>query len=234
MSRPAWIPAEVRGIYFDAVGTILRPHPSAAEVYATVAARHGITVTAAELALRFRQAFRHQESIDVTQHWRTDEAREVSRWRAIVQSCLPGSSEAVFHDLYAYFGTPAAWAVLDHLPDLLREMTRLGYQLGVASNFDDRLNHVLTGLPELRSLTEHVVISSLVGMRKPGAEFFQAAAQRMNLRPDQLLLIGDDRVNDYDGATAAGWHVILIDPDDKHPDVPTRIRSWKCLLEQIR
>jgi FMN phosphatase YigB (HAD superfamily) len=30
--------------------------------------------------------------------------------------------------------------------------------------------------------------------------------------PEEILLVGDDRVNDYDGARAVGLHAVLFDP----------------------
>ena len=68
---------------------------------------------------------------------------------------------------------------------------------------------VAAGLPELRPL-RHLVISSEVGWRKPAPGFFAALCARVGLPAGEVLLVGDDRVNDYDGATAAGLRAVLV------------------------
>src|SRR5207302_1039003 len=50
--------AEVRAVFFDAVGTLIHPEPPAGAVYAEVGRRHGSRLTAAEIARRFAAAFR--------------------------------------------------------------------------------------------------------------------------------------------------------------------------------
>ena len=48
--------------------------------------------------------------------------------------------------------------------------------------------------------------------RKPAREFFTALCQRVELQPEQVLLVGDDMVNDYEGARASRLHAILVAP----------------------
>ena len=51
------IPPEVRAVFFDAVGTLIHPQPSAAAVYAAVGRRFGTRRTEEEIAARFPTAF---------------------------------------------------------------------------------------------------------------------------------------------------------------------------------
>ena len=103
--------------------------------------------------------------------------------------------------------------------------------LGLASNYDHRLMSVLRGHPELEPLSDRVLISSQIGVRKPGAEFFRILAEVSKCRPDEIMLVGDDLENDYLGATAAGMHAVLLDPLGRHPDMPKRVESLKGLIE---
>jgi putative hydrolase of the HAD superfamily len=47
--------------------------------------------------------------------------------------------------------------------------------------------------------------------------------RQTGLDPGQVLLVGDDRVNDYEGARAAGLHAVLLDPRRREP-VPEEAR----------
>jgi putative hydrolase of the HAD superfamily len=66
--------------------------------------------------------------------------------------------------------------------------------------------------PELAPVRGRVVISSLVGWRKPAPQFFDALVAAAECDRDQLLYVGDDERNDLDGATAAGLRAVLLDP----------------------
>jgi putative hydrolase of the HAD superfamily len=92
----------------------------------------------------------------------------------------------------------------------------------VASNFDERLRGIVAALPALRPV-RHVVISSEVGWRKPAPAFFEEMCRQAGLPAAQVLLVGDDVVNDYEGARAAGLHALLLDPRGKEP-IPATAR----------
>jgi putative hydrolase of the HAD superfamily len=42
-------------------------------------------------------------------------------------------------------------------------------------------------------------------------------------RPSEIVLVGDDVENDYEGARAAGLRAILFDPDGKYVAVRERV-----------
>jgi putative hydrolase of the HAD superfamily len=94
---------------------------------------------------------------------------------------------------------------------MFKVLDRRAYRVGLASNFDGRLHSVLSGYPSLARLAP-IVISSEVGWRKPSSEFFAAMCQAVELAPPEVLYVGDDIVNDYQGALAAGCRALLLDP----------------------
>ncbi len=77
----------------------------------------------------------------------------------------------------------------------------------------------------------HVVISSLVGWRKPALPFFQRLGTVVGISLEQIAYIGDDYDNDYVGASQAGLHVVLLDPRGQQPIPGTqRLRRLRDLL----
>lgn len=206
----------IRAVFFDAVGTLLHPVPSAAEVYAQIGRQFGSRRTLAEIGPRFRAAFRQEEALDFQQGLRTSEAREELRWRRIVAAVLDDviDPEACFQELFAHFARPAAWRCDPDAAVLIQAMAARGLDLGLASNYDQRLHMVVAGFPQL-ALLRHVIVSAEIGWRKPASEFFAILAERAGCPLEQVLLVGDDRINDYDGARAAGLHALLLDPRDE-------------------
>lgn len=204
----------IRAVFFDAVGTLLEPTPTAVEVYHDVGRRLGSRLAPEEIAVRFRAAFRQQERLDQDHHWRTDEVREERRWRAIVAAVLDdvADQESCFRTLWDHFARPTAWRCLDGVAELFAELDRRGLVLGMASNFDARLRGVVAGLPEL-GLLRHLVISSEVGWRKPAPEFFREVVARAAVAPAHILFVGDDPINDDEGARRAGLTALRLAPD---------------------
>jgi putative hydrolase of the HAD superfamily len=224
------IPAHARAVVFDAVGTVIRPAVSAPVVYAQAAARFGLTVSPDAVLAGFLTAFRVEEDVDRRAGWLTSEVREVERWRRIVAAALPGTGDAVFDELYRHFARPDAWAVPADAGPTFAALAERGLRLGLGSNYDSRLDTVLAGRPELAPLAGCVVVSSRVGVRKPGAEFFGRVCAELGCEPGEVVFVGDDVENDILGATAAGMVAVLIDPAGRHPDVRPRVASLSGLL----
>jgi putative hydrolase of the HAD superfamily len=217
--------SEVRAVFFDAVGTLIHPDPPAPVVYSQVGRRFGSRLPAAAIPQRFAAAFAEEEARDRHMGLRTSEEREVQRWRHIVQRVLDDVTdpEGCFHELYRHFSLPEAWRVDPEAGAVGEELARRGFVLGMASNYDRRLRGVATGLPALRYFG-HLVISSEVGWRKPAPEFFDALCRTTGLPPEQVLFLGDDPDNDYDGARAFGLPAVLFDPRDRFVSHPDRVR----------
>jgi len=222
----------VRAVFFDAVGTLLFPNPPAADVYAQVAARHDLRITVNEIRKRFLSAYRAEEVADRAAGWRTGEEREVRRWRRIVGESLAGvrDPEDCFQELFRHFGRPHAWQVNPSAVEVLGELRARGIRLGIGSNYDARLHSVLDGIPDLSPLRERAVISAQVGFRKPAGEFFREVVHVAGGEPREILFVGDDLENDYEGARRAELKSVLLAPRTE-PLNAARVNDLKDLLE---
>jgi putative hydrolase of the HAD superfamily len=220
-------------VFFDAVGTLLHPEPPASAVYAAVGRRFGSRLDEASIRVRFRAAFRRQEEADYANNLRTDEAREVARWRAIVGEVLDDVTdvEACFRELYDHFARADAWRCEPEAAEVFAELAARGHVLGIASNFDHRLRSLVEQLHAFGPI-RHLVISSEIGWRKPARAFFEAMCRRAACSPGQILYVGDDPVNDYDGARAAGLQTVLLAPDALTSPADARIKSLSDLLDR--
>ena len=205
-------PAGCGAIFFDAVGTVIHPEPSVGDAYGMIGSRFGSRLAVEEVRCRFARAFKKQEAIDLARGHRTDEERERTRWQEIVAEVLDDvtDQEKCFQSLYDHFARAAAWRCDAQAARVIHELTRAGYRVGLATNFDHRLRAVAAGLPELAEVAS-LVISSEVGWKKPAASFFSRLCEQESLSPQEVLLVGDDPVNDLAGAQAAGLRALLLD-----------------------
>ncbi len=202
----------VRAVFFDAVGTLIWPEPSVAAAYAAAGHRHGIDLAEQDIWPRFRAALARQDEIDRrVQGGRTSEAREIERWRGIVADVFGGGphGEAIFADLWDHFARPANWRLFEDAAVAFRQLADQGLIIGIASNFDHRLDSICRRMPPLDDC-RHLFVSSRVGWRKPSPQFFATIERELGLEAAELLLVGDDVENDYHAARAAGWQALLV------------------------
>jgi len=201
-------PPGVRAAVFDVVHTLVEPWPPVADAYHEAARRHGVHLDPAVVGERFTTAWRRQEAIDAAAPipFATSRSREADRWRSIVADVFTGTAatEAIFADLWAHFGRPEAWRPVPAGRELVLAARAAGLPVVLASNFDERLLSIAAVVEPL-TLADHVFASSELGWRKPAAAFFRAVEQRLGLRPDELLLVGDDPELDVAAALRAGW-----------------------------
>lgn len=229
----AVIPDNVRAIFFDAVGTLLFPEPSAPDIYAVIAAKQGLSLSPTVVMSRFLRAHQAEEAADRFTGWVTSEEREVVRWRQIVYKTLNGVNdpETCFRQLFDHFSKPSAWRIDPFAETLFANLIDRGYKLGIGSNYDARLRSVLNGSPSLAPLHERVVVSAQLGFRKPAGEFFQEIARVAECSPSEVLFVGDDIENDYEGARKSGLHAVLLAPRANRPNVKDVIGDLRQLLE---
>ncbi len=191
--------ASIKWVAFDAVGTLLQPHPSVHVVYHRIGRRHGSGHSAHQVRVRFRRAY--ASALAASTDLVTSDQCERDFWRRVVGEVLDDvvDAQACFEELHAWYARPEAWRLHTDVTQTLSALHDRGQRLAIASNFDTRLVQVCAGFSEL-SVIEHSVISSQVGCHKPGAAFFDALVLSCGCAPEQILMVGDDLTNDVRGA----------------------------------
>ena len=203
-------PRGVRVAVFDVVGTLVAPRPSVPEAYRAAAARQGVFLDTETIHERFREAWREEELRDAaaTPAYATDQTREIARWRSIVERVFGGGTDcdAIFAALWDHFADPASWEPIAAGAGLFDAAVAAGIPIALASNFDERLNGLAARLEPLCQ-ADHVFTSAEIGWRKPATEFFRAIERRLDCRPHELVLVGDDATLDLAAGRRAGWWV---------------------------
>jgi putative hydrolase of the HAD superfamily len=194
-------------VALDAVGTLIYAEPAVGAAYALYGQRFGSRLSAEQIKTRFAEAFRRADESAAARFrepGRTNEEHEREFWRQVVEEVLPDVADrsACFAELFEHFGRPESWRCFDDVSATLLELDRRGYRVLIASNFDARLNRVCDGLAELRGI-ERRVISSLVGYRKSHRGFYDALVETAGCDRSEVLMVGDDLVNDVESARAA-------------------------------
>jgi len=210
----------LRAVLFDVDFTLCRPGPElSAERYARIAARHGVAVDttryddareAAVLNLKRHPELLHDDSI---WHTFTEEIFVGMGGPAeIAAECATeieaGWEQAENFELYE-----------DALP-VLEELRAASLKIGLVSN----------GIRDLAQFVEHhrldvdaIVDSRTHGRVKPHPTIFEAALARLEVAPAEAVMVGDSVEEDVEGARALGMGAILVDREERHPEVEDRL-----------
>lgn len=108
---------------------------------------------------------------------------------------------------------------------LLKELKKRGYITGVITNGPSILQNHKMDTSGLRPYCDIVVVSGDVGVHKPDPALFTYTADKLGLKTDECVYVGDHPVNDIQGALASGMQAIRMNwgwfkDEDLRPDVP--------------
>ncbi len=108
---------------------------------------------------------------------------------------------------------------------LLNELKRRGYITGVITNGPSFLQNHKMDTSGLRRYCDIVTVSGDVGVHKPDPALFVYTADKLGLKPEECIYVGDHPVNDIQGALSAGMKAIRMNwgwfkDKDLRSDVP--------------
>lgn len=110
--------------------------------------------------------------------------------------------------------------------------------VGVLTNgFAETQQKKLDRFPELRDLSDAIVITEHVGRLKPHPKAFAHAEQKAGVAADAILYVGDSHRSDVIGGHKAGWRVAWYAPPTASEPVPDgcfRFDDWATLLDAVR
>jgi len=101
------------------------------------------------------------------------------------------------------------WELYPEVSDVLEKL-RPRFQLAVVSNFDGRLRFILEHLG-ISNYFAHVFVSSEIGADKPDPEIFRRVLKFIDLKPTEVLHVGDDSERDWQAASEAGLLIFRLD-----------------------
>jgi len=78
------------------------------------------------------------------------------------------------------------------------------YKLGIVSNGIGEAQRLRLKCGRIDGLFESIVVSDEVGYWKPDPHIFYAVFERLNVKPEEVLFVGDSLRDDYGGALNAG------------------------------
>lgn len=217
----------LRLLTWDVKDTLLRLRQPVGESYAAEARAHGVRVQPEALSRSFQEAYGAQSRRFpnygrgqglTSRQWWVDVVKQTFRLSGVHED---GVLTLIAEKLYRDFCSTHNWEVLPGAGETLSHCCQRGFRMGVISNFDNRLENVLSQC-NLRHHFEFVLTSEDVGFAKPDRRIFEKALHLSGVLPEQAAHVGDSYTRDYRAARAVGMHSFLLRAagQGEEPEVP--------------
>jgi putative hydrolase of the HAD superfamily len=208
-------PAVIEIVFFDAGETILHPHPSFAELFASTCHRHGIEIKADDVKLAQERLAPHLLEIgDESGIENPSLSAEASYrfWTYLYRRLLQelNLDEKLAGELYRVFSDSRSYKLFDDVKPAFEKLEELELRLGLISNFEGWLEKLLVEL-EIGHVFDVSVISGVEGVEKPDPRIYELALQKAGVDPQVSVHVGDSVRFDIDPARSAGMKVVLLD-----------------------
>ena len=140
-------------------------------------------------------------------------------------------------DSIATYCDNAARSCIDEAKPVLEKLHER-YPMMLVSNFYGNIDEVLRDYG-IRHLFKGIIESAVVGVRKPNPTLFRLGVDALELRPDEVLVVGDSLNKDIQPSEALGCHVLWLkgkgwtEKEDllTHPNTITRISQVLDYIE---
>ncbi|MEH7460599.1 HAD family hydrolase [Bacillus thuringiensis] len=95
-----------------------------------------------------------------------------------------------------------------HMEDVLQELKKRGFLLGMITNGFTEFQLLNIRALGIEKYMDTILVSEQEGMKKPQAEIFLRALERLGVKPEESIYIGDHPENDVIGARNVGMHAM--------------------------
>jgi HAD superfamily hydrolase (TIGR01509 family) len=189
----------VRAVLFDVFGTVI---DAPADVYLAPYS-HLI----APLNLTEKERLQAVHLLLTAKHTTLDEAADA------LESMFPGhviptaNRQSAFSELEEHV---RCLDLVNGTATLLPQLTDAGIKLALVSNLAEPYARAIRQ-HRLDDLVDVTVYSYGVGFAKPEPEIFEIALERLNVKAEDAVMIGDDSTNDVEGARSVGITAFLVE-----------------------
>ena len=210
----------LRAVLFDVDFTLCRPGPELSpERYARIAERHGVRLDLS----RYEDA-REAAVLNLKRH--PELAHDDTIWHTFTQEIFVGMggppelADECATEIERGWEIAENFELYEDVRPVLDDLRAHGLKLGLVSN----------GIRDLTAFVAHhrldvdaIVDSRTHGFVKPHPTIFRAALDALGADAADAAMVGDSVAEDVEGARALGMRAILVDRDDRHPDVEERL-----------
>jgi len=118
-------------------------------------------------------------------------------------------SEETLNHIYGLYKRSFSFEIVPGAEKVLQDLY-LKYKLAVVSNATSEFPRFVLKKTGLLKFFQVVVVSRDLGVRKPDPEIFRYTLEKLNVKPEEAIHVGDSMKHDVAGAKRAGIKAIWI------------------------
>jgi putative hydrolase of the HAD superfamily len=205
----------IKGVMFDCYKTLIdiKTDESSPKTYEPVSrwlAYHGVKLSPDQLMREYK--WKCKEEIERCREMHSELRVEGVFSRIIRQHASWPVNDLTLGIEAARLFRSASVKRLQPFPQSVRMLEKLkGYPLGIVSNGQRVFSELELRQLGLYGYFRFVIFSSDFGYKKPDSRIFLAGASQLNLRPEQILYIGDSFENDISPSRGLGMKAMHIE-----------------------
>jgi HAD superfamily hydrolase (TIGR01549 family) len=219
----------LRAVVFDVDFTLAKPGPDLGpEGYRALGLRYGL-----DLDPSLYEQARAAAFAEVKRHPELDHDEEI--WvlfteRVIVGMGGRGDTYQAAVEMERRWAHSAHFELYEDAVPTLVEMHARGLRVGLLSNSSRDLAEFV----EHHSLVADAVLTSHAhGKTKPHESIFRALLGLLEVDPCEAVMVGDTLHDDIEGARAVGMQAVLLDREDRHPEISDRLPDLRGLAQVL-
>ena len=209
-----------KAIFLDVGGTLLELGDPA-QAYRAILDRHGYQATKEQVRSWVREA--QEETGPVSSGWASDlvgsdftisASQEEARRQALIAAILRKAGvkrhfDSCRKEIWASWLKEPVFRLFPETVSTLKQLKESGFLLGAVSNWEPRLLELCENLGIGRYF-DFMLISETQGYAKPGIRLFELALERAATRPEKVIHVGNDAVEDIQPAESLGIRAVLL------------------------
>ena len=218
--------SDLRAVLFDVDFTIAKPGPDLGpEGYQRLGRRYGLELDPSRYEDARRLAFEELE-----RHPELEHDEEI--WVVFTERIIRAMGEGGERTYECAVEMTRAWEhahnfdIYDDVLPTFAALREHGLRIGIVSNTARDLDTFVRH----HALDVDAALSSRVhGRVKPHASIFRAVLERLDVDAGAAAMVGDTPEDDVEGARALGMRALLLDRENRFPDVEGRLDDLREL-----
>lgn len=201
-------------LLFDFGDTLFEPLPERFSTVNLMTAAHTAGLTGSEQEIQ--AAFKLAKQKVATKLAQVSYYRHTDYIAEAFQRCCQEFRQSVSNETALAYAHAQRDAVIVNLqPRLdseptLRQLRERGYRLGIVSNIDNDWFEPLVVKWRIEDWVDGILTSETARSCKPDSKIFKLACEQHQCEANDIVFIGDDEVNDIEGASKTGMTTVLL------------------------